>query len=308
MSLLFLLVHSPAVSHQSQWCRSGPAGASVWGTWSPGTRCQLSGVPPSPTWHSSSPFLLSLLPLFFSLLFPLWSYITGLSRNTLFNPSASHRLTLFLPLPEAVSVTHHSLSVTFFSDSPFSSSPSACLIDCLFFLMWVICRTPVALTGLFPQLRAGCDGPTPPLTSAASEEREKSPQKSQDRHINPQEIQSHGEEAQILSHRVNRLFTKACSRFGIPPVFIPVVRNNNKKMSTFHKEVHHKNPPQIKWLMYSSAASFFTASLHLTPYFPLINLWTPEVAEKSCISLIIKKKELDTRPETHPVTAQHSFK
>lgn len=53
---------SPKLSHQSPWCRSGPAGASVWGTWSPGRRCQLSAVLPSPTSHSSSPLPLLVLP------------------------------------------------------------------------------------------------------------------------------------------------------------------------------------------------------------------------------------------------------
>lgn len=52
----------PRSSHPSQWCQSGPAGASVWGTWWPGRRCQQSEVPPSPTSHSFSP-----RPLFFKL-------------------------------------------------------------------------------------------------------------------------------------------------------------------------------------------------------------------------------------------------
>lgn len=42
----------PAFPHRSQWCRSGRAGASAWGTWSPGRRCRQSGVPPSPILHS----------------------------------------------------------------------------------------------------------------------------------------------------------------------------------------------------------------------------------------------------------------
>lgn len=61
----------PRPSHPSQWCQSGPAGASVWGTWWPGRRCRRSEVPPSPTSHSSSP-----RSLFFKLSFSFLFFVT----------------------------------------------------------------------------------------------------------------------------------------------------------------------------------------------------------------------------------------
>lgn len=98
-------------AHRSQWCRSDRAGASAWGTWSPGRRCQLSAAPPSPTSHSSSPLLLPFRPRSFSCCSPVLHYLVF--WTPFIRPICVFQSHV-LPVSETVSLSHHSCSVTVF--------------------------------------------------------------------------------------------------------------------------------------------------------------------------------------------------
>lgn len=70
-----------------------------------------------------------------------------------------------------------------------------------------------------------------------------------DQHINPWEIQSNGEDAQILLHHTCRFLAQAYSWFGIPPMvcFLLVGEkiSSNKNISNIYPEVS-QNPPLTK--------------------------------------------------------------